>query len=296
MNMQNKCEDIDECANGDKCSNGVCMNLPGEFTCQCPIGFEFHEWNDHCMDINECITKQHNCFSKDTICRNTEGSFECSCQQNYDIDPKTGDCESLKVWHGDLNVAEWKAGGGFRTKFDGTPLHFYNMFDDDKETFWLGELDSHGQVTSTNNLEVTFSTEVLFYKIELLSRPWGKQFMLGTYQNLCVLVDYVPIMCTPANFDVDVGQVITLAAGEVPATIIQLEFQSGVPAQIADFKIYYTGENECMESSHDCNVHATCVDKAIGFTCVCMEGFYGDGLICTGNQYYRNYNHHNLAC
>lgn len=40
----------------------------------------------------------------------------------------------LKLWHGEQEIAMWKAGGGFRTKMDGTMLDFYNMFDSSQDS------------------------------------------------------------------------------------------------------------------------------------------------------------------
>ena len=111
-------------------------------------------------------------------------------------------------------MATWKAGGGFRTKLDGTQLDFYKMFDDDLQTYWLGELDEFGIVKSKNNLEITFSNEIWFVRMELVTRPWGRQYIHGTYQNLCLTADDQQIVCTSPTLDVGVGETIILEAGQ----------------------------------------------------------------------------------
>jgi hypothetical protein len=38
--------------------------------------------------------------------------------------------------------------------------------------------------------------------------------------------------------------------------------------------------NECIEETHNCNVHATCVNTPTGFECYCATGYFGDGFSC----------------
>jgi len=275
------CVDVDECAVGDKCDYGECKNEVGGFRCECQPGFEYYSWSDHCMDIDECITRQDDC-GEHFDCINELGSFRCECILNYHLHAVSEKCEPMYVWHGNATQASWKAGGGFRTKLDGTAFDFYNMFDDDLDTFWLGELRSNGTAVSRNNLEVTFSSEVIFHKLELVSRPWGAQYIRDTYQNMCLLADSVPIMCTAADYETDVREVIRMSGGGIPATVIELVFQHGVPAQVADLKIYYSGDDECGDGTHTCDVHAICTNTARAFTCACPVGFTGDGFTCTG--------------
>ena len=47
-----------------------------------------------------------------------------------------------------------------------------------------------------------------------------------------------------------------------------------------------TVENPCISGSHNCHTHATChtISAAAGdFSCVCNNGYSGDGETCTGN-------------
>ena len=43
-----------------------------------------------------------------------------------------------------------------------------------------------------------------------------------------------------------------------------------------------TDVDECKSGNHDCNVNGTCLNTAGYFECVCNDGYYGDGRICTG--------------
>ena len=40
--------------------------------------------------------------------------------------------------------------------------------------------------------------------------------------------------------------------------------------------------DECTESSHNCDVNATCIDTKDSFHCVCNAGYTGNGTYCQG--------------
>jgi len=41
--------------------------------------------------------------------------------------------------------------------------------------------------------------------------------------------------------------------------------------------------NECTEETHNCDVDAVCNNTRGSYNCTCKDGFYGDGINCTGN-------------
>lgn len=123
--MQNGiCVDIDECALNPKlCKPGVCKNMNGSYTCECPDGY--HLKNGACVgelddkkvllvkmepkwlvvinkkinylhvfaDIDECSMNSYLCHGKGRACVNTEPSYKCVCQKGF---RKVGDgCEDI---------------------------------------------------------------------------------------------------------------------------------------------------------------------------------------------------------
>ncbi|KAM7434126.1 hypothetical protein ABFA07_015729 [Porites harrisoni] len=94
-----KCNlDIKECLDGShNCSaNLSCVDVPGSFQCNCPIGYTGDGFN--CSDIKECMDGSHSC-SRFASCVDVPGSFQCTCLSGY-----TGDGVScIKICDSDWN-------------------------------------------------------------------------------------------------------------------------------------------------------------------------------------------------
>ena len=41
--------------------------------------------------------------------------------------------------------------------------------------------------------------------------------------------------------------------------------------------------DECTDETHSCGVYAVCNNTPGSFNCMCKDGFYEDGIKCTGN-------------
>ena len=41
--------------------------------------------------------------------------------------------------------------------------------------------------------------------------------------------------------------------------------------------------DECANGTHRCDVNAVCNNTRGSHNCTCKDGFYGDGVNCTGN-------------
>lgn len=48
------------------------------------------------------------------------------------------------------------------------------------------------------------------------------------------------------------------------------------------YLIYLTDIDECTSKKHNCHVQSTCNNTIGGFMCTCNDGYWGDGITCTG--------------
>ncbi|XP_062609554.1 uncharacterized protein LOC134271353 [Saccostrea cucullata] len=91
VDVENKCEDIDECGNNgtNTCNpaSEICENTEGSFVCNCIAGYR--EENNSCIDIDECDVGVSRCES---ICENTPGSFKCQCHPGFSLNDDNVTC------------------------------------------------------------------------------------------------------------------------------------------------------------------------------------------------------------
>ncbi|XP_053387418.1 latent-transforming growth factor beta-binding protein 3-like [Mercenaria mercenaria] len=78
---------MDECINDHFCSNGgTCVNIPGNWTCECPPGFQVNRVNEsfiECEDIDECNDTSSYICSNSGTCDNIPGSWLCHCANGF---------------------------------------------------------------------------------------------------------------------------------------------------------------------------------------------------------------------
>ena len=46
--------------------------------------------------------------------------------------------------------------------------------------------------------------------------------------------------------------------------------------------VYFSDVDECALNDGGCHVNADCFNTIGNFSCVCKDGYYGDGFNCTG--------------
>ncbi|XP_018117912.2 fibrillin-1-like [Xenopus laevis] len=88
------CVDINECETNNKChAKANCFNVPGSYNCVCQAGFTGN--GVVCTDIDECA--QANICPAEATCINTEGSFRCECPSGFTpADSKCIDIDECK--------------------------------------------------------------------------------------------------------------------------------------------------------------------------------------------------------
>lgn len=81
-----RCEDIDECSQGQRCSRSeVCRNTRGSFTCElksCRSGYSLDMDTGDCKDEDECLVLDIDC-GRNRKCVNSPGSYSCECNDGF---------------------------------------------------------------------------------------------------------------------------------------------------------------------------------------------------------------------
>ena len=79
VTAEGECRDTDECLHG-MCQGGHCTNTEGGFDCQCPTGFHPSGDKTKCIDHDECSLTG---LCSNGRCSNMAGTFHCDCDPGF---------------------------------------------------------------------------------------------------------------------------------------------------------------------------------------------------------------------
>lgn len=123
--ISNVCDDINECElPNPPCPAYKCQNTVGGYVCggsephsnglepaeeRCPPGFQVGK-NEECEDVDECLTRAHDCNILSQFCINTHSSFYCQdkvskhCPPGFKPNVDTNKCEDINECEEDSDV------------------------------------------------------------------------------------------------------------------------------------------------------------------------------------------------
>lgn len=78
--LDNNCQDINECEFTKCQNNSICINTDGSYECKCISGYINIAQNE-CQDIDECIHEESCPLNSE--CTNLDGSYECKCSPGW---------------------------------------------------------------------------------------------------------------------------------------------------------------------------------------------------------------------
>ena len=101
----------------------------------------------------------------------------------------------------------------------------------------------------------------------MVTTVWIRQLINRDYQYLFQIV-LSSLILPPECIVVDTG---------APNILSNLSYYYCGP-----FYYMHTGVDECILNTDNCHIQATCRDIPGSFTCVCNDGYVGDGVTCAG--------------
>jgi hypothetical protein len=228
-----------------------CSAVNGSSSCQagsclpdCDAGWE----GDKCdANIDECTTGTDNCDAN-AACTDSDGSFSCACNAGYDGNGVT--CTNIDECTAgthdcDANAACTDNPGSFSCACN-------SGYSGDGKACALVDCPVSAGGAPACACSSGYTGTV----------AWDTDTQ--TYTGECTLAD------CPENAD------------SAPACACKSGY-AGTPAWDNDADAW-TGEcvniDECAEGLSDCGENATCVDKPGIYSCICNEGYWGDGAIC----------------
>jgi hypothetical protein len=283
------CTDIDECDAGTAgCDeNAACTNLPGSFSCACTDGYAGD--GTSCVLLDACTVGNGGCQQQ---CQGTGPGLPaiCSCLPGFVLAGDEAGCEPLN----DLRL------------FNVGLEQFLTLDRSSGAPFELTFAGGGEEVVLDQTADGPDTFTITIFSVPGICAGGGTSFLCPDAYRLCAGGD-VPGMVTllangaegtPAVFDgpectwivEDTGdgqvRLKNLWLQQTADGVDYLDCQGSDPCvftsdgETAGNTLFLLDVDECAAGTAGCDANASCVNTAGDFTCVCDEGFEGDGVTC----------------
>lgn len=268
----------DECSTGNYTCNESeeCVNINGNFSCQCRPGFARNNSTDSanntlCTDIDECSMTLDKC-SYNAICLNNNGSYSCVCRMGYIGDGFTCQECATNGTCGGPNMDDCNTGN----KTCDETSQCVNINSTLRCQCRPGYILNNNDVDSGNGAlcrdidECLMNMDNCSFNAVCLNNN-------GSYTCTCKMgFSGDGFTCH------DINECISNNTCDANAECTNFEGSHSCQC-IAG----YTGNgkvcteiDECTSGINNCSMNATCENVQGSYRCHCVEGFSGDGITC----------------
>ena len=252
------CVPIDKCY-GVKCpAYAVCA----DGTCKCKKGY-YEDANGKCIaKVNECVTGNHNCADY-AHCADTLESYTCTCHDGYE-DVKGDGSECTHPYYLDYGMCY---------------LNEYSAFTNKK-------FEKIAMKTAYGVQEAISAWETITAELDRL----GDAAKAHRTVECDPMAGYIG--CGHIDYNGDSTACMWAHSLENVIAQVQLKCNDGWDQKfIPYFETLRANScdepDDCASGNHGCHSDATCVtkkatygSKVSGYTCICNDGFYGNGKEC----------------